>query len=309
MTGSKVASGFHKSAVNFIQWSPDSDVFATASDDYTIKIWNSDGELVQTLSGAHDQPVYALAFFKGGEDLISGGLDKRIIHWDLTTGKPHKGLKFRPHNFSVETIAFSPDYTRLVTGSRDLSWKLWEYQPTLVREIYKVPNAHFSYVMSSAWSPNGEKVITGSFDREIRQWNIVNGERIRVFEAAVKDDKKKKKSSGSHEKSIARVTWSSRDGIASIDTGGTAKVWSPDGTEIRAFDAHTGGNHIEYSHDSSKLTTTGEDGYVHVWSSTDFTKIATFSTNKVNIKCAAFNGSDKMIAYGDDIGSVFIADI
>ena len=219
--------GFHYGAVNCIQFDPsNSDIFATGSDDFTIKIWSfKTGEMTHELKDGHDQPINTLTYYNDGNHLISGGFDKRIQHWDLQNpSKPLKNPKFKgAHNFSVETLQFSPDFSHLVTGSRDLSWKLWQYSPTSIKEIYKVPHAHFSYVMSVAFNHTGDKIITGSYDREIRMWNIENGERLMILEPKQEESKsKKKKKAGSHDASINRVAWSSQGIIGSIDVSGIA---------------------------------------------------------------------------------------
>jgi WD40 repeat protein len=302
---------YHDAAINFIQFNPSDNgaSFATCSDDCHVKIWDFDtGELIHDLSDVHDQPVYALAYNGNGDFLLSGGLDKRIVNWDVVSGSNTK-MKIKRHNFSVESIVFSPKSDYVVTTSRDLSWKLWEYSSPSVKEKYKIPNAHFSYVMSAAFSPDGDKLITGSFDREIRLWKIDNGERLKIFEPKKSDVDKKKKAAGSHEKSITRVAWSSKNAIASIDVDGLVKIWSPEGEEVHSFEAHKGGNHVEFTNDGSKLVTTGEDSLVNIWNVGEFSKINSFSADGLNIKVASFNKDGSRLVYGDESGRIFLANL
>ncbi|OLS25856.1 MAG: hypothetical protein HeimC3_11300 [Candidatus Heimdallarchaeota archaeon LC_3] len=301
-------NSYHDAGVNIAQFNPadKGDTFATGSDDFHIKVWNfKDGKLLNDISGGHDKPIYTLAYNNEGDHLLSGGLDKRILHWDLNKSKKQK---LRSHNFSVEALVFSPNYQFFVSTSRDLSWKLWNYNINTPKEIYKIPNGHFSYIMSAAFSPDGKNLITGSFDREIRLWKLENGERLKIFEAAKTDDKKKK-SSGSHEKSIVKVAWSISDIIASMDVDGIVKIWTPEGEETKSFNAHKGGNHIEFSFDGSKLVTSGEDGLVHIWDTSSFSKTNSYSADGLNVKIATINSNGTRLVYGDESGRIFMVEI
>ena len=47
-----------------------------------MKLWNLEGELLQTLPG-HQTMVFSLAFTADGNFLVSGGDDRTLIIWDL----------------------------------------------------------------------------------------------------------------------------------------------------------------------------------------------------------------------------------
>ena len=55
---------------------------ATGSRDKTIRLWDSRGNLIKTLSG-HDNWIKALAFHPGGKYLLSCSDDKTIRCWDF----------------------------------------------------------------------------------------------------------------------------------------------------------------------------------------------------------------------------------
>jgi WD repeat-containing protein 48 len=61
----------------------------SASSDTTIKIWNAQKfSLIDSLK-SHNDYVKCLAYAKDKEVLISGGFDKNIFIWDLTTLSVH----------------------------------------------------------------------------------------------------------------------------------------------------------------------------------------------------------------------------
>jgi tetratricopeptide (TPR) repeat protein len=74
--------------VNCATFSPDGRRLATASDDFTIKLWDTaTGGEVFTLRG-HTATVMSLAFSPDGNRIASGGLDHTARVWDATPLSP-----------------------------------------------------------------------------------------------------------------------------------------------------------------------------------------------------------------------------
>jgi serine-threonine kinase receptor-associated protein len=74
----------HKGAVWQARLSPDAHHAATASADFTAKIWDTyTGELLHTLQ--HDHIVRAIAYPPDNSDLIAtGGMEKKLRIFDLS---------------------------------------------------------------------------------------------------------------------------------------------------------------------------------------------------------------------------------
>ena len=75
----------------------------------------------------------------------------------------------REHESSVESVAFSPDGKKTVTGSWDKTARIWNADGS-GRPI--TLTGHEGGVESVAFSSDGTKVITGSRDKTARIWNI-----------------------------------------------------------------------------------------------------------------------------------------
>lgn len=74
----------HVAGVSCATFSPDGRRLATASDDFTIKLWETaTGREVFTLRG-HTASVDSLAFSPDGNRIASGGLDHTARIWDAT---------------------------------------------------------------------------------------------------------------------------------------------------------------------------------------------------------------------------------
>ncbi|NEP75869.1 MAG: hypothetical protein F6K25_30370 [Okeania sp. SIO2G4] len=70
----------HQHPVYSIAFSPDGETIASGSADNTVKLWNRQGQLLQTLKG-HENFVYSIAFSPDGETIASGSADNTVKLW------------------------------------------------------------------------------------------------------------------------------------------------------------------------------------------------------------------------------------
>jgi len=111
---------------------------------------------------------------------------------------------------------------------------------------------HDGGITSVSFSPNGEIIATGSWDKTVRLWNL-RGEKIQQFRG--------------HEGGITSVCFSP-DG-QTIGTGsedGTARLWNLQGKNIQQFRGHEGGiTSVCFSPDGQTIGTGSEDGTTRLW--------------------------------------------
>ena len=74
------------------------------------------------------------------------------------------------------SVAFSPDGTRIVSGSYDKTLRLWDAKSG--EPIGAPLKGHESRVMSVAFSPDGTRIVSGSYDKTLRLWDAKSGEPI-----------------------------------------------------------------------------------------------------------------------------------
>ena len=73
---------------------------------------------------------------------------------------------------------FSPDGTRVLSGSDDTTLKLWDAG---TGQLIRTFRGHSGNVTSIAFSPDGERVLSGSDDSTIKLWNARTGALLHTF--------------------------------------------------------------------------------------------------------------------------------
>ena len=73
----------------------------------------------------------------------------------------------------VNSVAFSPEGRRVVSGSIDKTVRIWN---TATGEVKAELKGHTNDVNSVAFAQDGSQVVSGSDDNTVRIWNAATGE-------------------------------------------------------------------------------------------------------------------------------------
>lgn len=124
------------------------------------------GEIAKVLSG-HSRTIEVLAFSGDGKRLASGGADRLVRIWDVAAGKETQTLK--GHAGPVTSLVFSPDSQRLVSAGSpkdpadvDASQAAWIWSVEKGAVLARLDKHHKGDVGQVAWSPDGNRIATGS---------------------------------------------------------------------------------------------------------------------------------------------------
>jgi WD40 repeat protein len=161
-----------------LAWSPDGKRLATASRDKTSKVFDIEKkESIATFPG-HAEAIYCVAFTPDGKSVVTGGADNQIRVWN-----PDEDAKqvrvVGGFGGAVFRLMISPDGKTLIACGADKMVRTFENfaaKQTL--------SGHNDWVYSVALSPDGKSVASGSWDGEVRLWNLADGKPIRTILAA-----------------------------------------------------------------------------------------------------------------------------
>ena len=105
------------------------------------------------LQSGHSSSISTLAFSPNGKWLASGGLDRSVILWNLSTGEQTR--KWTSQNFNVTQLVFSPDSKRLMSaddGGIVRGWKLESAEPEYSLNLHKFIRVLACSVDGRSWA-------------------------------------------------------------------------------------------------------------------------------------------------------------
>ncbi|MFD1984089.1 WD40 repeat domain-containing protein [Mesorhizobium newzealandense] len=172
-----VMSG-HDWSVSAVAVSPDGTRAVSGSIDGTLKLWDIDsGRQLRSWHG-HEQGTYGAVFTADGHHLITGSGDYTIKLWDLDSGREVR--RFEGHEGTVYTLALSADGKRLVSGSLDGTARLWDIETGSQIAMF---DSQTGPIYAVAFAADGT-VLTGGYDRTIRDWPAAGGDGVVLFAGA-----------------------------------------------------------------------------------------------------------------------------
>ncbi|PPQ94781.1 hypothetical protein CVT25_008374, partial [Psilocybe cyanescens] len=178
---------------------------------------------------------------------------------------------------SVQSVAFSQDGSRVISGSDNKMVQIWNVTTGGVEAVLK---GHTGRVMSVAFSQDGGQVVSGSHDKTVRIWNVTIGEVEAVLEG--------------HTGLVTSVTFSqdgSRVVSGSHDT--TVRIWNVATGKVEAvLKGHTYWvESVAFSQDGSRVVSGSYDKTVWIWNVT---------TGKVQAVLKGHTGSVTSVAFSQD---------
>ncbi|AEE75759.1 Coatomer, beta' subunit [Arabidopsis thaliana] len=123
----------------------DTNTFASASLDRTIKIWNLGSPDPNFTLDAHQKGVNCVDYFTGGDKpyLITGSDDHTAKVWDYQTKSCVQTLDGHTHN--VSAVCFHPELPIIITGSEDGTVRIWH------ATTYRLENT-LNYGLERVWA-------------------------------------------------------------------------------------------------------------------------------------------------------------
>lgn len=355
-----------------IAFRPDGKDIAAASHDGTVRVWSLASHQVRVVLRSGQRPVNAVAYDATGKRLAAAGTDRTVRVWDPSSGALIKTL--RGHRRPVLAVAFSHDRRTLASAGQDGTIRLWnvgeEYnsQATLAEDIGNVfalaysragmlasagadgtirlwdPRSrrqirqlagHTDVVHDIAFSRDGTKLASASWDSTIRVWSAATGSVLATLRdthpingVAFNHDGRRLASAGSnrtvriwsvttgrplarltgHASSVLDVAFNPRGrDLASSSADNTVRSWNP---ERKIADRLTGHRRnifaVAYSPNGERLASAGYDRTILIRNGSDHTRRARLTGHTNTVSALAFSLGGQRLASASYDGTVRI---
>ncbi|MEG4349175.1 AAA-like domain-containing protein [Microcoleus sp. LAD1_D3] len=288
------------STLAFASFSPDSQTIVTATDDNYIKLWQTNGTFQATLTG-HTDKIRSAIFHPSGQMLVSASDDQTLKIWQINGELIHD---LKGHSGQITSVSLSPDGKIIASSSADGTVKLWKINGEELSS-FKVERG---WINSASFSPDGQIIAAAGTDGTVKLWSLRKVlEKIQKKQSIeASTDIKLLRTLQMESDKIMSVTFSP-DGarLATASAGGTARIWSKDGTPLSILKHTSGLTNISFSPDSQMLLSASTDKMVRLWN-IDGTLLQTLKNNKDAVWSASFSPDGKAIASASADGTVML---
>ncbi|MEW6366952.1 MAG: TIR domain-containing protein [Acidobacteriota bacterium] len=134
--------------------------------DRTMRVWNTlNGSCLMSRGGFAGSVAVMAATPDGRYAVTAASTDKHVRVWDLSTGEPRHLIHWS--GSVIHSLAVTADGGLAVAGCTDGSVNLLELEGGRVLPLYQ----HGDRVSAVAVTPDGARVLSGSFGHTIRVWD------------------------------------------------------------------------------------------------------------------------------------------
>lgn len=197
----------HSGSVYQTEFLPDNHLLLSASQDKSVRLWNTDMRSCLVDYRGHNHAVWDVSASPLGCYFMSASLDKTLRLWNTEYAFPLR--IFAGHNESVDSVVFHPNGNYIASGSSDKSCRLWDLQ---TGQFVRVFVGHKAPIYTLAFTKDGKYLVSAGEDANILVWDLSNGQLLNEIHG--------------HTKTVYSLVFSSDSTmLASSGLDATVKVW------------------------------------------------------------------------------------
>jgi WD40 repeat protein len=150
-----------------VDWSKDGKYIVTGGNDNAIKVWDTTGTLLRTLTG-HTGAVQSVKISDDGQYIVSGSRDDKIKIWELATGNLVRTIS--GHRSDVMQVDISDDGTFIASGGADSTIRTWRTADGNPIATFGIHDA--GKVFTVAIGPDGTHLAAGTANGDVQLWDL-----------------------------------------------------------------------------------------------------------------------------------------
>ncbi|CEQ40342.1 SPOSA6832_01966, partial [Sporobolomyces salmonicolor] len=156
--------------MNTLSFSADGQQVATGGDDGKVKIWNATSGFCFVTFEDHSSAVSAVEFAKQGQVVFSASLDGTVRAFDLIRYRNFRTFT-TPAPVQFNSLAVDPSGEIVCAGGTGDGFEIYMWS-TQTGKLIDVLAGHEGPVSALAFSPLGDKLVSASWDKSIRVWDV-----------------------------------------------------------------------------------------------------------------------------------------
>ncbi|WP_293298061.1 WD40 repeat domain-containing protein [Pedobacter sp. UBA4863] len=204
---------------------------------------------------AHPKPIFAMTTLAQKKELLTSSEDGTVAIWSLHDFK--ELYKLPISSDTVRCMAVSPDEKEIAFGCKDGTIHIYNSHDYSLKQIL---TEHTLGITALAYHPKGEYLISGSRDAQLKVWRLPNYELSKNIPAHL---------FGIYDivfhPSLALFATASQDKSIKLWDAENFKLYKIINIEKMGIGHSHSINKLTWSHDGSKLISTGDDKKVMVW--------------------------------------------